>query len=296
MVRPSIESRPQRVTLARMCRDGRQTLGWSQARLAAAIRSSRSHVAAIELGRANPSLEIIARLAVALGFELDLVLRPPIVVGDRRQRDAVHARASGYVDRRLVGDGWLTDREVEIVDGRWRGWIDLLAFDPRTGTLLVIEIKTRIDDLGAIERQLGWYARVARRLARSRGWEVRQVQVWLLVLASDEVEDALRADRDILERAFPLRAAEMRRVVAGQSGPPGVDRRPVARGSPLARGLALVDPARRRRDWLIPTKLDGRRSPAPYRDYRDAAARSAPAPRPTRTPARPAPPARPTKR
>lgn len=162
------------------------------------------------------------------------------------------------------------------MDGRWRGWIDILGFDPRTGTLLVIEIKTRIDDFGAIERQVGWYARVARRLARSRGWDVRRVQVWLLVLASDEVEDALRANRDSLDRAFPLRAAEMRLVVAGPSGPPE------ARGLPLARGLALIDPARRRRDWLIPTKLDGRRSAAAYRDYRDAAARSAPPARRTR--------------
>ena len=288
MVQPSIESRSQRVTLARMCRDGRQALGWSQARLATAIKSSRSHVAAIELGRANPSLEIIARLAATLGFELELVFRPPIIVGDRRQRDAVHARASGHCDRRLVADGWLTDREVEIVEDRWRGWIDLLAFDPRTGTLLVIEIKTRIDDLGAIERQVGWYARVARRLARSRGWEVRQVQVWLLVLASDEVEDTLRANRDILERSFPIRAAEMRRVLAGQSGELEADGLPATHNRSTVRGLAMIDPARRGRDWLIPTKLDGRRSAAPYRDYRDAADRL----RPQRRRPQPRPPTR----
>jgi hypothetical protein len=39
------------------------------------------------------------------------------------------------------------------------------------------------------------------------------------------------------------------------------------------RGLALVDPTSRRRDWLLPTRSDGRRSSLPYRDYADAARR-----------------------
>jgi hypothetical protein len=35
----------------------------------------------------------------------------------------------------------------------------------------------------------------------------------------------------------------------------------------------LVDPISRRRAWLWRTRLDGRRSTPPYRDYRDAARR-----------------------
>ena len=81
-----------------------------------------------------------------------------------------------YVDRRPVGR--LADpREVEVVHGRSHGWIDLLAFDPRTGRL-VVEIKTRLDDVGAIERQLGWYRRMAPAIARAQGWEVRQTTGW----------------------------------------------------------------------------------------------------------------------
>src|SRR5688572_18218178 len=161
----ALDRPPPRVTLARASRDGRLALGLSQSAVASKVGVARSYIAAIERGRANPSLDVIVRLAGALGLELDLSLSAPVIVGDRRQRDAVHARCSGYVDRRLRGAGWETAREVAIVDGRWRGWIDLLAFDPRTGTLLVIEIKTVIDDLGALERQLGWYERVARRVA-----------------------------------------------------------------------------------------------------------------------------------
>ena len=78
-----------------------------------------------------------------------------------RQRDAVHAPCSGYANRRFRAGGWETGREVEIVHGRSHGWIDLLAFDPRTGLLLIVEIKTRLDDLGLVERQLAWYERSA---------------------------------------------------------------------------------------------------------------------------------------
>lgn len=263
MRRRPISSGPQRVTLARLCRDGRLALGWSQQALASRMGVSRSYITAIERSRANPSLEVVVRLARTLGFEIDLTAQRPIIVGDRRQRDAVHARCSGYVDRRLTADGWETAREVELVEGRWRGWIDLLAFDRRTGTLLVIEIKTRIDDVGALERQIGWYERAARQVARARGWNVRRVLTWLLVLASDEVDASLAANRDVMARAFPGRADDMTDVVT----------RTGAGGSPPARSLAALDPARRRRTWILPTRLDGRRGAAPYRDYRDAAGR-----------------------
>lgn len=262
MRRRPISSRPQRVTLARLCRDGRLALGMSQQTLAARMGVSRSYITAIERSRANPSLEVVVRLARTLGFEIDLIAQRPIVVGDRRQRDAVHARCSGYVDRRLSAAGWETAREVELIEGRWRGWVDLLAFDRLTGTLLVIEIKTRIDDVGALERQIGWYERAARRIARARGWNVRRVLTWLLVLASDEVDAALTANKDAFGLAFPGRANAMA-VVATRAD--------VASSLP-ARYLAAIDPSRRRRIWILPTRLDGRRGPAPYRDYADAAA------------------------
>lgn len=252
---------PPKVTLARAARDGRLALGLSQEALAIKVGVARSYIAAIERGRANPSLDVIVRLAGALGLEIDLDLRPPIIVGDRRQRDAVHARCSGHVDRRLRAAFWETAREVEIVDGRWRGWIDLLAFDPRTGTLIIIEIKTIIDDLGALERQLGWYERTARRAALDRGWRPRRVVTWLLVLSTNQNEATIAQNRDVFERAFPVAAASMAALVDDP-----------ASGLANGRGMALIDPARRRRTWLTRARIHGGRSSSPYLDYRDAAA------------------------
>lgn len=253
---------PIRVTFARLCLDTRTALDITQRALANAVGVSRAYISAIECGVANPSLDMVARIADTLGIELDFVSRPPVVVGDPRQRDLVHARCSGYVDRRLRGSGWSVLREVELVHGRSHGWIDLLAFDPRTGTLLIVEVKTRVDDLGSIERQLAWYERSAPDIARARGWRPRSISSWLLVLASDEVDAAIRANGATIGVAFPMRAAEMMRVVAG--APPSITG---------GRGIALIDPSSRRREWLLGSRSDGRRGTAPYRDYGDAARR-----------------------
>jgi transcriptional regulator with XRE-family HTH domain len=249
------------VTFARLCRDQRRRLRLTQAELGRRVGVTRGHIANIELGRSDPSLELMERIATALDLEIDLVARPPMVVGAERQRDLVHARCSGYVDRRFRGAGWLTAREVEIVQGRWHGWIDLLAFDPGAGTLIVVEIKTQVTDIGALERQVGWYERSAFRVARGNGWQPRRVEVWVLALASLEVEATLRVNREVLAGAFPARARQMRGLLERVEHPV------------MGRGLALIDPTIRRSAWLLPSRLEGRRSPPPYLGYADAVRR-----------------------
>lgn len=183
---------PLRVSFARVCGTVRTRLGMSQQQVAALAGVSRGYVGAVESGRANPSLDVVERIANALGLVVEPVFQSPTVLGDRRQVDALHARCVSKVERRLRADGWGTAREVEIVHARSHGWIDLLAFDPRTGTLLVIEVKTRLDDLGAIERQLGWYERSAFDAARRLGWTPRRAMPWLLALATTDADTFVR--------------------------------------------------------------------------------------------------------
>jgi hypothetical protein len=154
-------------------------------------------------------------------------------------------------------------------------------FDRRTGTLLVIEIKTRLDDLGAMERQVAWYERMAWQAARRLGWRPTWVITVVLALASDEVERVFRAHRDLMSIAFPTRARGIGDVIRG-------------RGVAVAgRGFAMIDPASRRRDWLMRASVDGRRSRLPYRGYvdaaRPAAANIARAPADTNEPSEPRP-------
>lgn len=251
--------RTVRVTFGRACLDTRSSLDVSRPELATRVGVSARYIAQIERGEANPSLRLVEAIADALGLDLELSIRPPVFPAGLRVQDAVHARCSSYVDRRLRGHGWATAREVEIVHGRSHGWIDLLAFDHRTGILLIIEIKTRLDDLGALERQIGWYERMAWQAARRLGWRPTRVVAVVLALASDEVERVVRAHRDLMSIAFPMRAKEIGEVIRDL-------------GAPVAgRGFALIDPASRRRDWLIRASVDGRRSRLPYGGYADAA-------------------------
>ncbi len=252
-----------RVTFARLCRDTRIMLDITQRELASIVGVSRPQITAIEAGRSNPPLGTVQQIAEALGLEVELVARPPQVIA-LRQRDLVHAWCSAHVGRRLRRAGCETHREVEVVHARSHGWIDLIAFDPRTRTLVIVEIKTRLDDLGAIERQLGWYEREALAVADRYGWVPTRVVTWLLVLATEEVDTAIRLNRGALREAFPVRAPAMRELLDGTAGT-----------LPTDRGLAMIDPASRRVDWLISTRLEGRRSEAPYRDYADAAQRLA---------------------
>lgn len=252
-----------RVTFARAARDSRLALDLTQRDVAARVGVDRSYISRVEAAQVSPSLDMAQRIAEALGLDLQWSIRPPTFPGGPRVKDEVHARCSAYVDRRLRAAGWSTAREIEVVHGRSHGWIDVLAFDQRTGTLLIIEIKTRLDDLGALERQLGWYERMAWQSARRLGWWPHRMVACVLALASDEVELVVRSHRDVFRLAFPSRFAQIARSV----------REPDL--AVAGRGFALIDPTSRRRDWIIGTSLDGRRSRLPYRDYADAARRAA---------------------
>jgi transcriptional regulator with XRE-family HTH domain len=252
-----------RISFGRLCRDSRVLLDITQAELAASVGVSRSHIAGIETSKVNPSLDVVAKIGDALGLDLQLVGRRPVII-DPRSTSVVHSRSSGYVGRRFRQSGWLIRREVEVVHGHTHGWIDLVAFHPGTRTLVIVEIKTRLDDVGAIERQMAWYERAAPDVAARFGWRPTRALSWLLLLQSEEVEIAIRRDRDLLREAFPARADQMRVVIGSATSIAGGER-----------GLALVDPSSRRSEWLIPSRSDGRRSPARYRDYADAARRMA---------------------
>ncbi len=148
--------------------------------------------------------------------------------------------------------------EVEVGGDRSRGWIDVLAYHPATGWLLVIEIKTEIRDLGAIERSLGWYERDAIVAARRLGWQPKHAIGCLLLLATAANDARASANGVPIGVGFPTRAHELGGLVQAGSGP-----------RPHGRAVAMIDPLSRRTAWLRPLHQDGRRQPAPYLDYAD---------------------------
>ena len=244
----------------RACRGTRIELDLTQDELGAAVGLSRGYIAKIEAGTANVTVGTMQDIGAALGLALELMATPPVFIARREPHDLVHARCVVTIRRRLTKDGWTVEGEVDISEGRYHAWADLVAFQRATRTLLVIEIKTRLDDLGGMQRQLGWYAAHARESAARFGWEPRRVTPWLICLSSTEIDHVLVVHREIMDRDFPGRWREMLALVRGEGGS-------------AVRGLAMVDPSSHRSNWLLPTRIDGRRGPPAYDGYADAARR-----------------------
>jgi len=247
---------------------------WPQRRLATLAGVSQSLIARFEQAR-MPDLPLATAVRVldALDIGVDLRLLAPRVA-TASQRDRAHARCVAYVARRLERAGFIVATEAEVGTERWRGFVDILGFDPSSHMLLVIEVKTAIDDVGAIDRQIGVYEQGAWQAAHARGWRPRAVTGVLLVLATKENDRRLEENRAHFDRVHRIRSRALLGLVErAVSEPP-------ARGE---RGLAMVDPASRRRAWLLSTWLDGRRTNVRYEDRSDylaprtgAARRSAP--------------------
>ncbi len=236
-------------------RASRNERGWSQARLAAESGVPQTVVSSIERAtHENPPLETVKRLCLALDADLTVEIRPARIVGKSDQRDPAHAACVAATRRILERAGWTTASEVEIVTGRARGFIDLIAFDAASRRLLVIEVKTDIRDVGALERQVGWYVRESRTAALRLGWQPRTVSGVVVCLATAAVDAAVLVNRDELAAAFPIRGRAVRAVVVGGAS---IDRR----------GMVLIDPIRRGTAGLMTFAADGRRTPLPYRDY-----------------------------
>jgi hypothetical protein len=137
-----------------------------------------------------------------------------------------------------------------------------MAYNPASRTLLIVEIKTRLDDFGGLERQLQWYGKNALAAARVIGWRPQHVKTAALLLATEANDQRIRENAPSIRRRFPERWRELAAVVAGE--PTGT----VGNWS-----LAMIDPRSRADRWCRPTVLDGRRSRAPYRDVGDFLAR-----------------------
>ena len=191
--------------IGRTIRVLRQRRGWRQADLAARAGVSRSAISTIERGRVERyTLATVRAVMDALNASVELYATWGGHGDLDRLLDADHARlVQEWADRHRRA-GWEVWPEASYSIFGERGRIDLLAFHPSTGVLEVSECKTGIWDLQDTIGRLDVKVRLARTVARERGWGVRRV-VGALVLAEGRTARRRVADHELLFGRYDLR-------------------------------------------------------------------------------------------
>jgi transcriptional regulator with XRE-family HTH domain len=196
----------------------RRRRGWTLEMLARKAGVSRSAVWRIERGGAErAAVHVLVSIAAALGARVDVRL---LWQGEGLDRllDAGHA---DLVERilRILGDaGWLTATEVSFNVRGERGSIDILAFHPATGSLLVSEVKSVVPDMQAMLIGIDRKGRLARDIALERGWQVTNVSR-LLVLPDDRTaRRRVQQHAETFRIALPARTAAIRRWLRHPEG------------------------------------------------------------------------------
>jgi hypothetical protein len=99
-----------------------------------------------------------------------------------------------------------------------RGVIDILAFHPPTGSLLVIELKTEFVSLEDLLATMDVRMRHAMAIARERGWVARSISAWVVFADSQMNRRRVRAHSAALRAAFPVDGRTIRRWLTRPTG------------------------------------------------------------------------------
>ena len=197
----------------------RRRRGWTQAQLASRCGLSQSTISRIESGEGDRlSLVVLGGAVSALGARIRLSVQAHGEDLDRLL-DAHHARLVDWAAVLLRGLGWIVVPEVTFSIYGERGSIDLLAYHPPTGALLVIEVKSVVPDVQATLAGIDRKARLAPGLARERGWRVTSVSRWLVLPNDRTARRRVDAHQTTFRTALPGTTVAMRRWAKAPDGP-----------------------------------------------------------------------------
>lgn len=168
-------------------------------------------VSLIERGHLDSvSTRVLRRVAAALECRLDLRLVSR--GGDiDRLLNAGHAGLREQV-MRFLGElrGWLPQPEVSFAIYSERGIIDILAFHPETGSLLVIELKTELVSFEDLFGTMDVRVRHAKAIGRDRGWPATTVSAWIVVAESQANRRRAQRQASTIRASYPATGIEMR--------------------------------------------------------------------------------------
>ena len=199
----------------------RRRRGWRQLDLAAQCGCSQSFVSQVERGHLDRASVGTLRRVIAMldaRVEVDIRWRGGDV---HRLLDVRHAALVGEIVSQLREFGWLTAVEVTYARFGERGSIDLVAFWPRAGSLLVVEVKSELTSLEETLRRLDQKVRLGPWVATERlGWVAVGPASRLLILPETSTStDRLKTHAAVLDSTLPLRGLRLRRWLGEPVGP-----------------------------------------------------------------------------
>ncbi len=197
----------------------RRHLNMRQAEVAAAAGVDAKVVSLLERGELERvSVVRFRRVCAVLGIERDLTLRWRGGLGDRLI-DRGHALIGEAVLADVTRHGWEPQPEFTFNVYGERGSVDILAWHPVRRALLIVEVKTRLTDLGSLLMSMSRKVRLVPPLvAKDFGWD-RRCLGHVVVMADTRANCATVAGhRATFDAAFPSATAETRAWIRSPAG------------------------------------------------------------------------------
>lgn len=192
---------------------------WRQSDLGTAAGVSQALISLVERGHlSSVTVHTLRTILGALDARLDLGLGWRGGAIDRLI-DEWHAVLVNLVVATLSPFGWTAAIEASFNSYGDRGSIDVLAWHPLFHTVLVIEVKSEITSMEELARRLDVKTRLARQVARERGWQPDRVATIIVLPEGTAARSALRRMSAIFGAAYPARGREIRAWLQGPSSP-----------------------------------------------------------------------------
>lgn len=193
--------------------------GWRQVDLARIATVSDATVSRVERGHIDSvTVRSLRRVAAALEVRVELLPRSRSADLDRTL-NARHAElAEAVLDRLQHANGWAIRPEVSFGVFGERGVVDLLGWHAATRSLLVIELKTEIVDVGELLGTLDRKRRLGRAIGEPLGWPPATIGTWLIVGESMTNRRRVEAHRATFRAALPNDGRQARAWLAAPVG------------------------------------------------------------------------------
>jgi transcriptional regulator with XRE-family HTH domain len=193
----------------------RRRRGWRQSDVARRAGVSQQTVSTIELGRlGDVDLVTLRRVGSALDTTLEFAPRwrgPEL----GRLLDADHAALVDRAVRGIAAAGWEVLAEWTFNHFGERGSVDVVAWRPAERALLVIEVKSRIVEVGQLHAGVDRKVRIAAALLPGqRGWRPASIGAVVVLPGDPAAYAAVRRHRSLFVASFPARTIEVRRWLA----------------------------------------------------------------------------------